>query len=288
MLRRCLLPAALCVAVLLASRPAATQTVAEYYEDNCAGCHTIGEGNINGGPDLNGVTRRRDRDWLIRFILDPDDFASDPLVIQLIKDADGLEMAETEGLTRQMAEALLVLIEQRSTAGAGPEAASAAAPADPPFTPADIARGRDLFIGRIPLSRAGPACVHCHDAAILSGPGGGRMAPDLTQVHARLGGARGMGGWLRTTPTPMMRAMYDSSSLSAEESRALVAFFEDTARHAEAPARARLLPFLAGGMAMTVTILGVIGFSGRRRFRGVRSDLVAQRTGRGTEPGGSR
>jgi protein SCO1/2 len=40
------------------------------YKRLCAGCHTIGGGD-RVGPDLDGVTERRDRDWLINFISDP-------------------------------------------------------------------------------------------------------------------------------------------------------------------------------------------------------------------------
>ena len=35
----------------------------------CQSCHTIGAGNLIG-PDLQGVTTRRDRAWLERFIVD--------------------------------------------------------------------------------------------------------------------------------------------------------------------------------------------------------------------------
>lgn len=37
----------------------------------CAACHSIGEG-VRVGPDLSGVTLRRDRDWLKRYLLAPD------------------------------------------------------------------------------------------------------------------------------------------------------------------------------------------------------------------------
>jgi cytochrome c2 len=36
----------------------------------CAPCHTIGQG-VRVGPDLNGVTERRDAAWLTRFMRDP-------------------------------------------------------------------------------------------------------------------------------------------------------------------------------------------------------------------------
>jgi protein SCO1 len=41
------------------------------YKRLCAGCHTVGRGD-RVGPDLAGVTGRRDRDWLVSFISDPE------------------------------------------------------------------------------------------------------------------------------------------------------------------------------------------------------------------------
>lgn len=37
----------------------------------CSACHTIGEG-VRFGPDLAGVTLRRDHDWLVRYLQMPD------------------------------------------------------------------------------------------------------------------------------------------------------------------------------------------------------------------------
>ena len=36
----------------------------------CSSCHTVGVGD-RVGPDLRGVTERRDADWLTRFITNP-------------------------------------------------------------------------------------------------------------------------------------------------------------------------------------------------------------------------
>jgi mono/diheme cytochrome c family protein len=41
------------------------------FETVCVACHTIG-GGVRIGPDLAGVTARRDHDWLVRFITDPE------------------------------------------------------------------------------------------------------------------------------------------------------------------------------------------------------------------------
>jgi protein SCO1/2 len=48
----------------------------------CAGCHTIGQGD-KVGPDLNGVTVRRAREWIARYIKAPDMMRSDPIAVSL-------------------------------------------------------------------------------------------------------------------------------------------------------------------------------------------------------------
>ena len=59
----------------------------EIFQSNCAGCHTIGKGTLVG-PDLSGVTLRREENWLIRQIKDPDGLIAekDPAALKLLKD----------------------------------------------------------------------------------------------------------------------------------------------------------------------------------------------------------
>ena len=59
----------------------------EIFQGNCAGCHTIGKGNLVG-PDLSGVTIRREENWLIKQIKDPDGLVEekDPIALQLLKE----------------------------------------------------------------------------------------------------------------------------------------------------------------------------------------------------------
>ena len=55
-----------------AAAPAIASTPGAYaFTKHCAACHTIGGGD-RIGPDLGGVTARRDRAWLTRFIAAPD------------------------------------------------------------------------------------------------------------------------------------------------------------------------------------------------------------------------
>jgi mono/diheme cytochrome c family protein len=261
---------ALVVAVVLAAIPVAAEDVAKFWEDNCAGCHTIG-GGASGGPDLQSVTTRRDRDWLIRFVLDPEAFASDPEVARMIKEADGMAMSATPGLTRELAAELLTFIEQRS----GPSQAAAPPVPEPPVTAADVARGRDLFLGASPLAADGPACIACHEVGALPG---GHLGPDLTRVHERLGGGRGLLAWLGTTPTPMMRAVYRPAALTPDEARALTAFLGESAT-AEGARPPRLRAFVVGGFGGAAAVLVLVGVVWANRFRGVRRPLVAAARG---------
>ena len=59
----------------------------EIFQGNCAGCHTIGKGNLVG-PDLSGVTIRREENWLIKQIKNPDGLVEekDPIALQLLKE----------------------------------------------------------------------------------------------------------------------------------------------------------------------------------------------------------
>ena len=54
------------------------------FQNGCAACHTVGKGDAVG-PDLAGVTGRRDRDWLVRYLKAPDRMLADkdPIAVSL-------------------------------------------------------------------------------------------------------------------------------------------------------------------------------------------------------------
>ncbi len=59
----------------------------------CAGCHTVGRGD-RVGPDLLGVSTRRDRNWLAHFISEPDKMRAekDPIATSLASKYKGVRM----------------------------------------------------------------------------------------------------------------------------------------------------------------------------------------------------
>jgi len=106
------------------------------FRARCSTCHTIGKGDLIG-PDLQGVTSRRDRVWLSRYIQVPDRVlgARDPIAVELSKKYDKTQMPNL-GLGSEDVDALIVYLEAQS---AGPrkvgenssaDARSNTAPAD--------------------------------------------------------------------------------------------------------------------------------------------------------------
>jgi mono/diheme cytochrome c family protein len=261
----------LCVALLLgwAAGPAHGQAdVATFYADNCAPCHTIGEDN---SLDLKGVTARKDRAWLVRFMLDPEAVvrSGDPYAARIVEAAGGDIMPAIDGLTPQLAEEILRYIEGETSA-----AEPATLDVDRPFTREEIEHGRALYQGSRSFEADGPSCVSCHRLAGLGGLGGGTFGPDLTRIHERLRGRRGLDAWLTRPPTPVMRALYGTAPLQDPERLALVALLEDTAvRQAGAPAGSTAA-FVGAGAVGALLALVAIGLTWWRRFSAVRRPLV--------------
>ncbi|MEW5983167.1 MAG: cytochrome c [Acidobacteriota bacterium] len=260
---------------------AAAQVPAQYFRQNCAACHTIGGGRLTG-PDLKEVTRRRDRSWLIRFIVNPKAVidSGDPYARQLVQDARGVLMPALPGLTPDLAAALLDLIDAESSLGKS--AFVGVQISDRPFTRADVDRGHDLFTGEARQASGGPPCLSCHSVGGVGRLGGGKLGPDLTLVYERLQGRRGLGTWLSAPATPTMQTVFRDTPLAQEELEPLLAFFEDSARRrAEADAVAPLTFFLIG-LGGAVFAVVVFDFAWLWRFRGVRRPLVASATSKGT------
>lgn len=79
----------------------------------CTGCHTVGDGD-RVGPDLQGVMQRRDRNWLLRYIADPQKMrtAKDPVALALVAQFPVVRMPAM-GIAENDAMDLLAYLGQR-------------------------------------------------------------------------------------------------------------------------------------------------------------------------------
>ena len=64
------------------------------YRTRCSSCHSIGGGDDPLGPDLAGVTQRREHAWLTRWIAEPDRMLEegDPIALELSQRYNGIVM----------------------------------------------------------------------------------------------------------------------------------------------------------------------------------------------------
>ncbi len=180
--------AGLCIGIisLLVSQGAFAQETADYFRQNCMSCHTIGGGRLTG-PDLKNVAERKDSEWLVRFMLDPQGVidSGDAYAAKLVEDARGVVMPKPVGITKDRAEAIMKLIEAESlleeSQFAGLQVSTE------PFTQADIDLGREYFTGVRRLENRAAACFSCHAVRGTGVLGGGADA--ATTVALQLNAA---------------------------------------------------------------------------------------------------
>jgi len=250
------------------------QESAAFFKQNCYSCHTIGGGRLVG-PDLKGVTTRKDRDWLVRFILNPQAMIDrgDPYAKQLHEEARGVVMPQVAGLTRDRANQLLDMIEAESALEKSQF--EGVKFSDRPFTAVDVELGRRLFTGTQRLKNGGPPCMSCHTVRGLTLLGGGRLGVDLTKVSERIGGRKPLSAWLVSPATVTMQPVFKKHPLEAEEILPLVAYFEHAAKQAGDDDSVAPLAFFLMGLGGMVLILGLFDVLWKNRFRAVRRPLVS-------------
>jgi cytochrome c2 len=247
------------------------QDAADYFHQNCTMCHTVGGGRLIG-PDLGGVTRRKDRAWLVQFLQDPKSRidSGDSYAAQLFQDANGVVMPTPPGMTTGLADSILSFLE------AGPSAAQSQRPiiSERPFTEADVMLGRQLFLGQQRLANGGAPCVSCHTLMTVGGLGGGHLGPDLTNEIGRLGGRRGATAWLTSPPTTTMQSVFSKHPLEAREIVPLLAVIDDASRQGERKGNAATVKFSGFGLGGMLIGLVLLQTAWRRRFRSVRRSVI--------------
>ena len=244
------------------------------FKQACASCHTIG-GGPRTGPDLKDVSKRKDRDWLVKFIVDPAAVldSGDAYAATLLAEARGARMPNISGMSKQRAELLLDLIQTESQLEKS-QFVGVQIPVRP-FTKEDVDLGRQYFTGEKRLVNGGAACISCHHVGGLGGFGGGRLGPDLTKVSERLGDRKAFAPWLSAPATETMLPTFRDHPMEMEtEILPLVAFFEHTAKTYEEEPGASTFLLLLLAVIGTGALLALAGRLWNFRFRAVRKPLI--------------
>ena len=248
------------------------------FQQKCSACHTVGGGR-SAGPDLAGVTSRRDRAWLDRIITAPGELfdSGDPEAKKLIEEFRGIRMPDLK-ITAEEADAILAYLAEAGT----PPAAAAQVPptgaGERPSAEGDPEIGSALFSGVSPFRNGGAACVACHAISGLPG-GGGTLGPDLSQTYADYG-EEGITPVLAAFPFPSMKPVYDARPLTPEEQAHLKAFLRAAAEREPEEGTSSFLLLGLGGFLLFAGLAQIVWW---KRLSEVRRSLLSKGGGSGKE-----
>jgi len=139
----------------------------EIFDRSCATCHTVGQGD-RIGPDLAGISDKRDHDWLVRWIDDPIGMAkTDPLGQQILAEWKGIPMSDSL-LDPPQIEDVLAYVDWASAAGNSTPPEEAAMVLDE----TQFAQAKQIYFDR---------CAGCH-GTLRAGATGPNIQPERTNV----------------------------------------------------------------------------------------------------------
>jgi len=193
------------------------------FNKRCTACHTYGKG-IKVGPDLKGVTERRKRDWLLKFIHASSLVikAGDPTATALFAQFKQQRMPDWTDLSEKQINDILDYV-----AVGGPDIKPADERNAELATPSDIENGRQLFSGEKHLKYGAQACVVCH--SVDDAGWGGSLGPNLTKTYFQYQD-RALTEFLRHPCFQWSTSDPGTHYLTARESFTLKAFLRQSAQ----------------------------------------------------------
>jgi nitrate reductase gamma subunit len=169
--------------ILLCSGVASADTAEakKIFTTRCMACHTFGKG-VKIGPDLKGVTERRQRDWIVKFVRSSSTVlaSGDATATALFEQFKQQRMPDWIDLSEAQVGGIMDWL-----AANGPDQQDPSSRAADQATVAEIEAGRQLFHGARALSLGGLACASCHSIHDEAGASGGVLASDLTAAFSQ-------------------------------------------------------------------------------------------------------
>lgn len=192
---------------------------AKIFVQRCTACHTFGKG-VKVGPDLKGVTARRPRHWLLRFIRSSQTMidSGDPVAVSLFEEFRRQRMPDWTDLSDEQVGAILDWL-----AADGPDQRPADERSAELATAAEVELGRSLFLGRTRFAGGGMACAGCHGVRDAGDSRGGSLASDLTGTYAAYRD-RALTSFIRRPCTPRQPESSSTGFLRPAEIFALKAY----------------------------------------------------------------
>lgn len=260
-----------CVLAIASAAMAFGQDGEALFKQNCGVCHRVGGGKMVG-PDLMGVTQKRSEEWLLKWTKGSTALinSGDPDAKAIFSEFGGMIMPDQAHLSDADVKAIYAFISSKSGAPANASTDTAkketvVADISGSAGPAEIQKGKNLFVGSMRMAGGGPSCISCHNVNYNGVIPGGLLAKDLTNTYSRLGGDAGLLGILGAPPFPAMTQAYKDKPLQPDEVAAIIAFLNKVDKDTANRPASVTNPLLYGGAAGLVFLLLLILFTWYRR-----------------------
>lgn len=135
----------------------------DLFRRNCSVCHLMGQGKLVG-PDLMGVTKRRDRQWLERFIRNSQEVikSGDQVAVQLFEEYNKSIMPPFTQFSAEELNSIIDYLDKWEPQKV--EVLTVDVNKKTGFKHDEVLRGERLFYGLIPLEAGGSFnCTNCHN-----------------------------------------------------------------------------------------------------------------------------
>lgn len=240
----------------------------DLFKKQCSVCHTIGGGKLVG-PDLAGVTERREREWLQSFIKNSQAMiqSGDPIAVQVYEENNKAIMpaftqlsdGEINGIIDYISnwkpqETVAVKVDINKKTG---------------FTEAEFLRGQRLFHGLIDLENGGRFnCTNCHNTVTSDSLNWNPSAIDLAQAFMDTSG-NNIYQTLAQPVSDLMQKAHQGMKFSEQEIYYISAYLAHISQDQLEPHRTfpfKLMLFLVFGLLMTLAIIDLL-FTRRIKYR---------------------
>ncbi len=232
---------------------------AEIFEKNCSICHKLTSEKLIG-PGLAGVTQRRDKAWIAKFILNSKALidAGDKTAVQVFNENNKIPMPDHKDFSDADVNGLIDYIANYKA----PVAKTSTM--DPNkkdgFTREEKMRGERMFYGQIPFEKGTLNCVSCHNTIRTDTLNWNPSAYDLAQAWLEKDGTN-LYDVMATPTSQRMTKAHGDVKLTDQEVYLISAFLSEVGKTGlvkEKTFPVRLLVFLFFGALMALALIDLI------------------------------
>ena len=200
----------------------------QLFEKNCTICHKIGGGKLVG-PELMGVTQRREKAWLAKFIKNSKELidAGDPIAVKVYEENNKIPMLSFTQLSDAEINSIIDYIdkwepEKEKTFTVDVNKREG-------FSQTEILRGERLFYGLIPFEQGGTkACNSCHNTITSDSLNWNPSARELAIAHMEKDGMNIYKSMGEPTSDVMRKAHENLNSQNRKSFTSLLFFLTTT------------------------------------------------------------